>query len=171
MEEECLFCKIIAGEIPSEEIYSDGDFLAFLDINPRNPGHTLVIPRKHYNTIMEMPDSELADLIKIVKEIAVAVKKGTNADGISIGQSNERAAGQVIPHVHFHVIPRFLNEGPPGLESIIPTKKLTPEIMKKLTETIKGSFGSSETTPAEKPAKLEKTEELKEELKEEDFDL
>ncbi|NIO22671.1 MAG: HIT domain-containing protein [Candidatus Aenigmarchaeota archaeon] len=171
MEEECLFCKIVAGEIPSEEVYSDGDFIAFLDINPRNPGHTLVIPRKHYNTILEMPDSEVADLSRVVKKIAIAVKKGTNADGISIGQSNERAAGQVIPHVHFHVIPRFASEGPPGLESIIPTKKLTPEIMKKLTETIKANFGSSETAPAKKPEKLEKTEELREELKEEDFEL
>jgi len=165
MEEECLFCKIVAGEISSDEIYSDGDFLAFLDINPRNPGHTLVIPKKHYNTIMEMPDSETADLFRMVKKIAIAVKNGTNADGISIGQSNERAAGQVIPHVHFHVIPRFASEGPPGLESIIPTKKLTPEIMKKLTETIKGSLGSPEPTAKEtKPAESEREER-------EDFDL
>jgi len=162
MEDECLFCKIVKGEIPSEEVYSDSDFLAFLDINPRNPGHTLVIPKRHYNTILEMPDNELADLIRIVKKIAIAVKKGTSADGISIGQSNDRAAGQVIPHVHFHVIPRFLNEGPPGLESIIPAKKLAPEIMKKLTETIKGSFGSSGTLPKTKPA---------ERKEEEDFDL
>ncbi len=156
----------MGGEIPSEEVYSDGDFLAFLDINPRNPGHTLVIPKKHYNTIFEMPDSEVGNLLRMVKKIAIAVKRGTNADGISIGQSNDRAAGQVIPHVHFHVIPRFLNEGPPGLESIIPTKKLTPEIMKKLTETIKGSLVSSETTPAKTESKpVEKKEE------EEDFDL
>jgi histidine triad (HIT) family protein len=166
MEEECLFCKIVKGEIPSEEVYSDGDCFAFLDINPRNPGHTLVIPRKHYETILEMPDNELADLMKIVKKIAMAVKKGTNADGISIGQSNGRAAGQVISHVHFHVIPRFLNEGPPGLESIIPTKKLTPEIMKKLTETIKGSLGSSVT-----PAKTESKPVERKEEKEEDFEL
>jgi histidine triad (HIT) family protein len=164
MEDECLFCKIVKGEIPSEEVYSDGDFLAFLDINPRNPGHTLVIPKRHYDTILEMPDNEVGNLFRIVKKIAIAVKKGTNADGISIGQSNERAAGQVIPHVHFHVIPRFLNEGPPGLESILPTKKLTPEIMNKLTETIKGSLGSSETLPKTKPAE-------KKEEKEEDFDL
>ena len=162
--EECLFCKIVAGEIPSQEVYSDGDFMAFLDINPRNPGHTLVIPKKHYQTIMEMPDNEVGELFKIVKKIAIAVKKGTNADGISIGQSNERAAGQVIPHVHFHVIPRFNTEGPPGLESILPTKKLTKEIMDKLAESIKNSVGSSETVTA-------RTESKPEEKKEEDFDL
>lgn len=162
MEEECLFCKIVNGEIPSKEVYSDGDFLAFLDINPRNPGHTLVIPRRHYSTILEMPDNEVGNLLKIVKKIAIAVKKGTNADGISICQSNGRAAGQVIPHVHFHVIPRFLNEGPPGLESMLPAKRLTPEIMNKLSETIKGSLGSSETPPKTKPS---------ENKEEEDFDL
>jgi histidine triad (HIT) family protein len=166
MEEECLFCKIVKGEIPSEEIYSDGDFLAFLDINPRNPGHALVIPKKHYNTIMEMPDSEAGNLFKTVKRIAIAVKKGTNADGISIGQSNDRAAGQVIPHVHFHVIPRFLNEGPPGLESMLPTKKLTPEIMKKLTQTIKDGMGSSEIAPARTESRPESKKE-----EEEDFEL
>ena len=144
MEEECLFCKIAAGEIPSEEVYSDGDFLAFLDINPRNPGHTLVIPRKHYQTVIEMPDKETGELFKIVKKIAIAVKKGTNADGISIAQSNERAAGQVIPHAHVHVIPRFNTEGPPGLESILPAKKLTQEIMSKVKESIRNSIGSSE---------------------------
>jgi histidine triad (HIT) family protein len=158
MEEECLFCKIAMGEIPSEKVYEDSEFLAFLDINPRNPGHTLVIPKKHYDTVLEMPEKEAGELFKLVKKMAVAVKKGMKADGISIGQSNERAAGQVIPHVHFHVIPRFLSEGPPGLESILPTKKLSKEMLDKTMEVIKsGLAGGSETSrPTAKPPETAK---------------
>ena len=137
--EECLFCKIAMEEVHSQKIYEDDDFVAFLDINPRNPGHVLVIPKKHYNTIFEMSENDAGQLFRLVKKVSVAVKKGMNADGISIAQSNERAAGQVIPHVHFHVIPRFLSESPPGLETILPTKKLTKEVFDETAERI-GSF-------------------------------
>lgn len=155
--EECLFCKIVMGEIPSDKVYEDSEVIAFLDINPRNPGHTLVVPKKHYETIMEMPENEASELFKVVKKMAVAVKKGIKADGISIGQSNERAAGQVIPHVHFHVIPRFLSEGPPGLESILPTKKMTKEMLDQTTEAIKSNIGIA-VEKTEKPAEPEKEE-------------
>ncbi|MCD6590739.1 MAG: HIT family protein [Candidatus Aenigmarchaeota archaeon] len=147
---ECLFCKIVAGEIPSQKVYEDENHLAFLDINPRNPGHTLVIPKKHYETIMNMPDEEAGRLFQTVKRLAAAIKKAMNADGISIAQSNERAAGQVIPHVHFHVIPRFLSEGPPGLESILPPKKLTQEIMEKTREAIEKGVSNLNTSVNEK---------------------
>jgi len=153
MEEECLFCKIARDEIPSQKVYEDSDFIAFLDINPRNPGHTLVMPKRHYETILEMPDHEVAEIFKVVKKMAIAVKKGMNADGISIGQSNERAAGQVIPHVHFHVIPRFASEGPPGLESILPAKKLTKEIFDETVRRITSHIGEAESGYHEKPAK------------------
>jgi histidine triad (HIT) family protein len=155
------------GEIPSEKVYEDSEFVAFLDINPRNPGHTLVVPKKHYQTILEMPDNEAAELFKVVKKIALAVKKGMKSDGISIGQSNERAAGQVIPHAHFHVIPRFLSEGPPGLESILPTKKLTKEMLDKTMETIKSNMGAT----LEQAAEPEKEEPEKEKKEEEEFDF
>jgi histidine triad (HIT) family protein len=152
MEEECLFCKIAMGEIPTQKVYEDSEHMAFLDINPRNPGHTLVMPKKHYETIMEMPDHEIADLFRIVKKMAIATKKGLKADGISIGQSNERAAGQVIPHVHVHVIPRFLSEGPPSLESILPTKKLSKEMFDETTRRIAANLGSAELDRRERPA-------------------
>lgn len=141
--EECLFCKIVKKEIPAEVIYDDANFLCFLDINPRNPGHALVIPKKHYETIMDMPEGEVGDLMLMVRKIAAAIKETMKADGISVGQSNGRAAGQVIPHVHFHVIPRYLSEGPPGLESIVPVKKLPPETMKKAAEMIRPNVGKS----------------------------
>ncbi|MCK5023391.1 MAG: HIT family protein [Candidatus Aenigmarchaeota archaeon] len=150
--DECLFCKIVTGEIPSQKVYEDSEFFAFLDINPRNPGHTLVVPKKHYNTVMEMDDHEAGEFFKVVKKIAIAVKKGMNADGISLGQSNERAAGQVIPHAHFHVIPRFLTEGPPGLESILPTKKMTNEMLEKSVKVIQENIGASVQASRPEPA-------------------
>lgn len=168
--EECLFCKIVMGEIPSDKVYEDSEVIAFLDINPRNPGHTLVVPKKHYETIMEMPENEAAELFKTVKKMAVAVKRGMKADGISIGQSNERAAGQVIPHVHFHVIPRFLSEGPPGLESILPTKKMTKEMLDQTTEAIKSNMGIAVEKTA-KPAESEEPAETKKKIELDDESL
>ncbi len=162
--EECLFCKIAMGEIPAQKVYEDSEHIAFLDINPRNPGHALVMPKKHYETILEMPDHEVAEIFKVVKKIAVAVKRGMGADGISISQSNERAAGQVIPHVHFHVIPRFLSEGPPGLESMLPTKKLTKEIFDETTRRIMASLGhGGDDHVGHKAAGKKQVEEKKEE--------
>jgi histidine triad (HIT) family protein len=107
----CIFCKIVKGEIPSEKIYEDSEVLAFLDIFPVNKGHALVIPKKHYETIMDLPDELLAKVAVAVKKVSAAVKKATNAEGISIGQSNHPEAGQAIPHVHFHVMPRYANDG------------------------------------------------------------
>lgn len=142
---ECVFCGIASGKIPSKKVYEDEKSLAFLDINPRNPGHTLVIPKKHYATILDMPEEEAKELFSVVRKIARAAQLGVNADGVSIAQSNGQAAGQVIPHVHFHVIPRFLNEGPVGLESILPGKRLDEAAMKRITEDIKTAIKSSES--------------------------
>jgi histidine triad (HIT) family protein len=109
--EECLFCKIVKGELPSSKIYEDEDTLAFLDLFPVNKGHSLVIPKEHYETIFDVPADSLAKISLVMKNVADAVKKGVNADGISIAQSNGKDAGQVIPHIHFHVMPRFKDDG------------------------------------------------------------
>jgi histidine triad (HIT) family protein len=106
-EETCKFCKIARKELPASSIYEDERTLAFLDTRPMSEGHTLVIPKKHYETIFDVPDEELGYLFKIVKKVASAVKKGVNAEGITIGQHNGRAAGQAVFHLHVHVIPRY----------------------------------------------------------------
>ncbi len=111
MTEDCIFCKIVKGEIPSSKVYEDEDVFAFLDIGPVHKGHTLVIPKKHFETILDIPENELKELILAIKKIANAVEKGVNADGFVITMSNRKAAGQVVPHVHFHIIPRFENDG------------------------------------------------------------
>lgn len=109
--DECIFCKIIKGKIPSSKIYENENFFAFLDIAPVNKGHTLIIPKKHYKNILDMPEEKLNGYMETVKKVAKAVMKGVNADGINISMNNEKAAGQVVMHAHIHVIPRFENDG------------------------------------------------------------
>jgi histidine triad (HIT) family protein len=155
---DCLFCKIVAGEIPVKKVYEDANSFAFLDINPRNPGHTLVIPKKHYETLFDMPENEAGELFKVVKKMADVCKSGVKADGISIGQSNGRAAGQIVQHLHFHVIPRFATEGPVGLEGVLPVKKMDDPSMDKIVEALKKGTPTKPKEPA-KPAKTAKEEE------------
>ncbi|MCK4918615.1 MAG: HIT domain-containing protein [Candidatus Pacebacteria bacterium] len=109
--DDCLFCKIVAEEIPSHKIYEDEKFLAFLDINPINKGHILVIPKKHSRNILEMKDSLSGELMILVKKLATHIKNKLNADGINITINNEADAGQIIFHTHIHIIPRFKNDG------------------------------------------------------------
>lgn len=135
-QKDCLFCKIVRGEIPAKKVYEDAVSFAFLDINPRNPGHTLVIPKDHFETILDMPDSDAADYFKSVKHVAGLVKNGVNAQGLSISSSNGQVAGQVVAHQHFHVIPRFVTEGPVGLEGILPAKRLDEKTMDQLVAAI-----------------------------------
>lgn len=106
---DCIFCKITNKEIPSHIVYEDEYTLAFLDITPANKGHTLVIPKHHHVNILDAPEETLKQVIITVKKIAVALSK--YADGVSIVQSNKRAAGQEVDHLHFHVIPRTVNDG------------------------------------------------------------
>lgn len=111
IEENCVFCKIVAGSIPTNKVYEDDHTLAFLDINPKNHGHTLVIPKDHFENIYGTPDETLCRMMIIVRKLAVAVKNGVDADGINIVMNNESAAGQDVWHAHIHVIPRFNEDG------------------------------------------------------------
>ena len=105
MSENCIFCKIIRREAPASIIYEDEQVTAFLSNRPVNVGHTLVVPRKHYENIYEIPEEEAAYLFKIVKRIAQTVKAATGIEGIRIVQNNGEAAGQVVFHLHIHIIP------------------------------------------------------------------
>lgn len=106
----CIFCKIINKEIPSKIVYEDELVLAILDLSQATYGHTLVMPKKHYENIYEIDDETLAHLIKIVKKLAIKIKNKLNAKGINILNNNETAAGQSIMHLHFHIIPRYDND-------------------------------------------------------------
>jgi len=107
---DCIFCKIINGEIPCAKIYEDDSVLAFLDINPINKGHTLVASKKHYANLYETPDELLCKISTAVKKISIAVKRGVGATGINVINNNEPSAGQIVLHYHIHIIPRFEND-------------------------------------------------------------
>ena len=105
--EDCIFCKIVAGSIPSTKIFEDADTLAFLDIGPVNPGHTLVIPKNHATNIFDIEEKDYLAVMKTVCAIAPAIRAGVGAEGVNITSSNEKAAGQEVFHLHVHIIPRF----------------------------------------------------------------
>ena len=109
MSESCIFCKIARKEAPANKVYEDEKVIAFLSIQHINIGHTLVVPKKHYENIYEFPEEEVTHLYKIVKKMAHAVKKAVDAEGIRIVQNNGEAAGQVIFHLHVHIIPMNKN--------------------------------------------------------------
>ncbi|NOZ81083.1 MAG: HIT family protein [DPANN group archaeon] len=106
-----IFMKIISGEIPCAKVHEDDRALAFLDIAPAVKGHTLVIPKTHYETLGEVPDDLLAHLYRIAKQIANKMVESLGCDGYNILSNNRPAAGQIVPHVHIHVIPRYENDG------------------------------------------------------------
>jgi histidine triad (HIT) family protein len=107
MAEDCIFCKIVRRQATSSIVYEDEKILAFVDIRPVSEGHTLIIPKRHYVDVFDTPNELLANMYIVTKKVAVAVKKATGADGISVVQQNGKAAGQDIFHMHVHVIPRF----------------------------------------------------------------
>lgn len=110
----CIFCKIAQKKVPASHVYEDEQVLAFLDIRPLNEGHTLIIPKKHYENIFDIPIELNSYLHGITKQVALAVRKTVEADGISIIQQNGEAADQEIPHLHVHIIPRFKEQKMPS---------------------------------------------------------
>lgn len=108
---DCVFCKIIAGDIPCSKIYEDDNTLVFLSIAPISKGHALVVPKKHYVTLLDTPEEVVTKVVAVVKKVSAAVMKATGCDGFNIGQNNFEAAGQEVHHLHFHIIPRFKDDG------------------------------------------------------------
>jgi histidine triad (HIT) family protein len=109
-EANCIFCKIITGELPSTKVYEDDRVLALLDIGPIAKGHVLVIPKKHSEMITDTEADTLTSVMLVVKKIAQAQLTGLGADGVNITQANGAVAGQIVPHIHFHLIPRFKDD-------------------------------------------------------------
>jgi histidine triad (HIT) family protein len=109
--DDCLFCKMVAGQIPVIKIYEDEVILAFLDIGPLSDGHTLVIPRQHFEKLHDCPAELLGRVGSCLGKIAKAVTAGMNSDGYNVLCNNGRAAGQLVEHLHFHIIPRNTGDG------------------------------------------------------------
>ena len=108
---DCVFCKIVRGELPSFKVYEDEDTIAFLDIRPVNAGHTLVAPKKHSHNIFDIAPEDWAATTEAVRKLAIAIEKGLNADGVNIAMNNREHAGQIIDPPHVHIIPRFKGDG------------------------------------------------------------
>jgi len=125
----CIFCKIIGGEIPSYKIYEDEKVFAFLDINPVNPGHTLVVPKEHHETMTNTPDELLSYMNIKSKELMETIKKATNADYVALS-----VVGLDVPHFHIHIIPRYHND---GMEHFWPTKQYKEGKAEEIAEKIK----------------------------------
>ncbi|MEK7574109.1 MAG: HIT family protein [Patescibacteria group bacterium] len=132
----CLFCKIIKKEIPAEIVYEDEWNLAILDINPRAPGHTMVIPKVHSQTILDLPEKDLGLLFEAVKEVSLLIKKSLQPEGFTIGINHGKISGQVIDHLHVHIVPRFKDDGGSSVHSVVnnPPKKSLAEIKNKLVK-------------------------------------
>jgi histidine triad (HIT) family protein len=128
----CIFCKIIAGEIPSYKVYEDDNSLAFLDIAPVNPGHTLVVSKKHFVNLEDTPEGILCQVISAVKKVGRAIKDGLGAEGYNINVNNDPVAGQIIPHLHFHIIPRRDGDGLKSWEQGKYKEGKAEEISKKI---------------------------------------
>lgn len=110
-QDNCIFCKIIAGEIPSHTIHEDEKFKVILDVGPATKGHALIIPKEHYANLYELPEESAVEVIKLAKKLMVKMTKKLESDGFNIVQNNGEAAGQTVNHFHMHLIPRYKNDG------------------------------------------------------------
>ncbi len=135
-DNNCLFCKIIQGKIPSSIIYKDAVTLAFLDIAPFTKGHSVVVPKNHYQNLLDFPEEEMVSFFSALKKVANKLKTKLQADGINILQNNYKAAGQEVNHMHFHVIPRWINDKafPLRVKKLEMAKEELSEILKTINE-------------------------------------
>ena len=133
----CLFCQIMDGKTPAHFIYEDDTHVAIMDKYPIHRGHSLIIPRKHHEKITDMDTKEVSLLFSKVPPIARAVIDATGADGFNIGQNNGKAANQIVPHVHVHVIPRYVTIGVAWPKRSIADEKELAELADKIKKCIK----------------------------------
>lgn len=110
MNDNCIFCKIANGGIPSAAIYEDAEFRVILDVNPASKGHALILPKKHYADVLEMDEDTAGKAFRLAKTMAVKMKEALQCDGINILQNNGAAAGQTVFHFHIHLIPRYKDD-------------------------------------------------------------
>lgn len=130
---DCIFCKIIAKQLPSTAIYEDNDVYAFLDIQPVHLGHTLVVPKRHAETLDVLDEEALLKTIRVVRKLGIAVSGGVKAEGYNISQNNGQAAGQTVHHVHFHIIPRRVGDGlEPWPHKTYPSPEEAREVAKNI---------------------------------------
>jgi histidine triad (HIT) family protein len=134
---DCVFCKILKGEIPAQKVYEDNRIVAILDINPVAQGHTLVLPKEHHETWTDLPADLAADLAKAAQTVARGVVKSTGAEGFNLLMNNKRCSGQAIDHAHFHVIPRKKDD---GVKYNWQTRPYEPGQIEKVGDALRGAL-------------------------------
>ncbi len=117
--DSCIFCKIGAKEIPVHKVYEDSSVFAFLDIKPHTKGHTVVIPKKHGVRVFDFEDKQIGELFVSVRKVMEKLDGKLNPDGFNVGWNHNTAAGQVVPHLHIHIMPRYMNDGGGSMHSIV----------------------------------------------------
>jgi len=132
--DECIFCRIIRGEIPSTDVYETENVLAFLDIAPVQSGHVVLIPKLHYATLLDIPLVLGEELLRAKKNIAASLMSALDADGVNIGMNINEAAGQLVYHAHFHLIPRYTGD---NLNLWKQGEYESPEAMDKVADKIR----------------------------------
>ncbi len=110
-QDNCIFCKIIAGEIPSHTLYEDEQFKVILDVGPATKGHALILPKNHYANLYELPEETAADAMRLAKKMMITMTDRLKCDGFNVVQNNGEVAGQTVFHFHMHLIPRYKNDG------------------------------------------------------------
>ncbi|PIR86700.1 MAG: HIT family protein [Candidatus Harrisonbacteria bacterium CG10_big_fil_rev_8_21_14_0_10_49_15] len=131
---DCIFCKIVAKEIPAKIVTENSRALALLDIHPLVPGHTVVVPKQHADTILELGDEEISPLFALVKQATNLLNKALQPDGFTIGLNHGEAVGQGVPHLHVHILPRWTTDGGGNIHSIV--KNPPSETLDKILERI-----------------------------------
>ena len=132
-DDNCIFCKLASGEIPSATIYEDADFRVILDLSPASKGHALIIPKEHYRNLYDLDDELAAKALVLAKKMICKMKDILGCDGYNIVQNNEEPAGQTVFHFHMHLIPRYENDGQHILWN---PGKSTPEELEEIRKTI-----------------------------------
>jgi len=134
MATDCIFCKIAKGEIPCSRVYEDKDLLVFLDIAPANKGHCLIVTKEHYETLTDLPPELLRKTTEVCQKVAKALSLSLGTDGFNLFMNNGRAAGQLVSHAHFHIVPRFSTD---GIRFEWPHKKYADREMQEYQDKIK----------------------------------
>ncbi len=134
MSNDCLFCHIQAKQIPAAVVYEDEATVAFLDIHPHALGHTIVIPRAHRETILDLRNGEVSQVFTAVQKVTDLLSKKLGAEGFTIGINHGAVSGQIVPHFHIHIMPRFKNDGGGSVHSVVnnPPRQTIEEVLKIL---------------------------------------
>jgi histidine triad (HIT) family protein len=142
MSEECIFCSIVDGEIPSHTVYEDDQTVAFLDANPLARGHTVVIPREHHERIEELPRKTAESLFATIHDLVPIIEDAVGADASNVGFNDGEAAGQMVPHVHGHIVPRFEGDDGRNFHAVAASQKdLSEEELAQIAADVRAADG------------------------------